>query len=197
MAKISKKKKFIKVFKRKLLKPILYAYFVSLLLYVVISSVVIIKKNINDTKPHFVITHISDNFDQTEYMHLLLTIQELNKDTTTQKMLKGYANMPFPSPCPKLLEEKLHQMNWTPQAFLVRIKKMFNMYNTYDRVARIEEAITLLNEEITAQRLPVEVYEHINALKSERQQILQNDITPKEYEFIKEYNGIVQTLQKI
>lgn len=197
MAKISKKKKFIKVFKKKFQKPLLYAVFASLLLYVAISSVVIIQKNLTDTKPHFVITRISDNFDKNEYMHLLLTIQELNKDTNTKNMLKGYANMPFPSPCPKFLEEKLYHMNWSSQAFLVRIKKMFKMYNSYDRITRIDEAIILLKEEINAQRLSPDVYEHIKVLQAERQNILQTEISKKEYDFVREYGGIIQSLQNI
>jgi hypothetical protein len=130
-------------------------------------------------------------------MHLLLTIQEINKDNTAKNMLKGYANMPFPSPCPQSLEEKLYQMNWTPQAFLVRIKKMFNMYDIYDRIVRIDDAIILLKEEINAQRLSHEAYEHIKILKAERQKILNTDISDEEYKFIKEYSGIIQSLQKI
>lgn len=197
MVKFSKKKKFARVFKKKFQKPLIHACFISLLLYVTISSIVIIRNNINDTKPHFVITRISDNFDRYEYMHLLLTIQEINKDNTAKNMLKGYANMPFPSPCPQSLEEKLYQMNWTPQAFLVRIKKMFNMYDIYDRIVRIDDAIILLKEEINAQRLSHEAYEHIKILQAERQKILNTDISDEEYKFIKEYSGIIQSLQKI
>ena len=197
MAKFSKKKKFVRVFKKKFQKPLIYAVFISLLLYVIISSIAIIHKNITNTQPHFVITRISDDFEKNEYMHLLLTIQELNKDNTTKNMLKGYVNMPFPSPCPKFLEEKLYHMNWTPQAFLIRIKKMFNMYNTYDRISRIDEAIILLKEEINAQRLSPEAYEHIKILQAERQKILQTEISAEEYKFISEYFGIIQSLQKI
>lgn len=42
---------------------------------------------------------------------------------------------------PEILEQQLKRMNWEPQAFLVRVKKLFDMYDVYDRVARLDETI--------------------------------------------------------
>ena len=79
MAKMSRRKKLVRVAKRKLLKPVLYAAGMSFVLYLAISNVVLQKKVFEDQVPRFLITRISRTFDETEFMHLLLTVQEIMK----------------------------------------------------------------------------------------------------------------------
>lgn len=90
-------------------------------------------------------------------MHLLLTVQEIMKMPTASAELEEFANGAFPSPCPRFLEQQLKRMNWEPQAFLVRVKKLFDMYDVYDRVARLDETIAFLSTEIDERRLPFEM----------------------------------------
>ena len=125
MAKMSRRKKLVRVAKRKLLKPVLYAAGMSFVLYLAISNVVLQKKVFEDQVPRFLITRISRTFDETEFMHLLLTVQEIMKMPTASAELEEFANGAFPSPCPRFLEQQLKRMNWEPQAFLVRVKKLF------------------------------------------------------------------------
>lgn len=122
MAKMSRRKKLVRVAKRKLLKPVLYAAGMSFVLYLAISNVVLQKKVFEDQVPRFLITRISRTFDETEFMHLLLTVQEIMKMPTASAELEEFANGAFPSPCPRFLEQQLKRMNWEPQAFLVRVK---------------------------------------------------------------------------
>mgnify|MGYP000015337736 CR=1 FL=1 len=110
MAKMSRRKKLVRVAKRKLLKPVLYAAGMSFVLYLAISNVVLQKKVFEDQVPRFLITRISRTFDETEFMHLLLTVQEIMKMPTASAELEEFANGAFPSPCPRFLEQQLKRM---------------------------------------------------------------------------------------
>ncbi len=195
MRKISKWKKFRRVFKRKLLKPLLYAAGASLLLYLLISNAIIQKRIAEPQTPQFVISRISDQFDETEFMHMLLTIQELRNLPEEGRELRQFVNQPFPSACPKLLAHRLNQMNWAPQAFLIRVKKMFKMYDIYDRIIRLDETIAFLSEEIDNDRLPLRLASQIKVLKEERDNIFNKEITKAEYDFMQTYGGIVIRLR--
>lgn len=193
--KISKWKKFRRVFKRKLLKPLLYAIGTSFALYLLISNI-IIKKSVDELRaPQFVISRISNQFDNTEFMHMLLTIQELRTLPEEGKELIEFINKPFPAVCPPLLEYRLKQMNWTPTAFQSRVKKLFAMYEIYDRTVRLDETISFLAAELEAERLPKETDMQIKILQEERQNIINQDLPENEYDFMKEYGQIVIRLQ--
>ena len=194
--KSNRKKKILRVLKRKWTKPALYTLVISALLYTIISNSVIQRNYPSADTPHFVITRLSDKFDDIEFMHLLLTIQELNKNTKSRMQLIGYANSNFSSPCPKYLKNRLDQMNWTPQAFWVRIQKTFKMHETYQRVTRMDETINFLSSELAAHRLPSETATQIELLKNERQALLDQELPPEEYEFIKTYDGLIIGLIK-
>lgn len=196
MPRITKRKKFLRVVKRKLSKPLLYAVAVSLAIYIGISNAVVQKHRVEQTVPQFVISSISKDFDETEFMHLLLTIQEINRLPEASAELYEFANGPFPAGCPKLLTSRLQQMNWAPQAFLIRIKKLFTMLEVYERIRRLDETIGFLTAEIEEKRLPYELTPQINVLQEERNKIIGSEITPAEYDFIKEYRGIVLRLKK-
>lgn len=196
MRKISKWKKFRRVFKRKLLKPLLYAAGASLLLYLAISNAIIQKRIAEPQAPQFMISRLSDQFDETEFMHMLLTIQELRGLPEEGRELVQFVNRPFPSACPKLLEHRLKQMNWAPQAFLIRVKKMFKMYDIYDRIVRLDETIAFLNDEIENDRLPHNITPQVKILEEERQNILKTEMTAAEYEFMQKYGGIVIRLRQ-
>ena len=127
MPKISRRKKILKVLKRKLLKPFCYAILASLFVYVFISNIIIQKELKDLKKPHFVISRISKNFDNIEFMHLLLTVQEISKDKSIYDELVTFVNAGYPNYCPENLKHQLYLMNWAPQAFLVRVKKMFEL----------------------------------------------------------------------
>ncbi len=196
MHKISKWKKFRRVFRRKLLKPLLYASGASLLLYLAISNAIIQKRIAEPQTPQFVISRITEQFDETEFMHLLLTIQELRNLPEEGRELIKFVNQPFPSPCPRLLEHRLNQMNWAPQAFLIRVKKMFKMYDIYDRITRLDETVAFLSDEIKNDRLPYEMETQIQVLRQERENIFTTEITPEEYAFMQKYGGIVIRLRQ-
>lgn len=196
MRKISKWKKFKRVFKRKLLKPLLYAAGASFVLYLLISNTIIQKRIAETQPPQFIISRLTEQFDETEFMHMLLTVQEIRHLPEEGKELKQFVNQPFPSPCPRLLEHRLKQMNWAPQAFLIRIKKLFAMYDIYDRLNRLDETIAFISEEIDNARLPREISTQVNILKEERQNILNTEMTAEEYEFMQKYGGIVIRLQQ-
>lgn len=197
MRKISKWKKFRRVVRRKLLKPMLYAVAVSLVIYAGISNIVTETRRIEQTIPQFKISSISDRFDETEYMHLLLTIQEINRLPLESAELYEFANGAFPAGCPKLLGTRLGQMNWEPQAFLIRIKKLFTLYDVYERIQRLDETISFLSTEIEEKRLPYELTPQIDILRLERDKIISSELTPAEFDFIKEYFGLVQRLKKL
>lgn len=197
MHKISKWKKFKRVAKRKLLKPVTYAICASIVLYAVVSNTVIATKRVERTTPQFKISSITNNFEETEFMHMLLTIQEINNLPVESKELYEFANGDFPSECPKLLSSRLEQMNWEPQAFLVRVKKLFAMYDIYDRISSLENSITFLSTEIKEKRLPSNLESQIEILKQERDKIINTEMTPKEYDFMKEYAGFTQHLKKL
>lgn len=197
MPKISKRKKLLRIVKRKLSKPLLYAGIASFAIYWAISNVVIEKRHIEQSVPQFVISSISEKFDGTEFMHLLLTVQEINRLPTASTELYEFANGPFPGVCPMLLSARLKQMNWEPQAFLIRIKKLFAMYDIYERIQRLDETIEFLATEIDEKRLPYELTPQVDILRLERDKIIKSDLTPAEYDFIKEYSGLVQRLKKL
>lgn len=196
MAKMSRRKKLVRVAKRKLLKPVLYAAGMSFVLYLAISNVVLQKKVFEDQVPRFLITRISRTFDETEFMHLLLTVQEIMKMPTASAELEEFANGAFPSPCPRFLEQQLKRMNWEPQAFLVRVKKLFDMYDVYDRVARLDETIAFLSTEIDERRLPFEMKTQVDVLQRERDNIIGTQITEEEYNFVNEYRGLILRLKR-
>lgn len=197
MRKISKWKKFKRVVRRKLFKPMLYAVAASFVIYAGVSNIVTEKRNIEPTVPQFKISSISDRFDETEFMHLLLTIQEINRLPLESAELYDFVNGAFPTACPKLLKVRLDQMNWEPQAFLIRVKKLFAMYDIYDRVSRLDNTIAFLSTEIEENRLPYELRSQVRILQQERDKIIGSDITPAEYNFMKEYAGFAQRLKKL
>ncbi len=196
MRKISKRKKFIRVFKRKLLKPLLASAVVSLIIYLGISNIIIQKRMVENTTPKFIITRISDSFDETEFMHMLLTLQEIRKHPKTYRTLLEYTNNPNPTAYSKLLEYQLNQMNWSPEAFHSRIQKLYHLHTIYSRVVRLEDTITFLSNEITAERLPAELKPQIDLLTNEHKEMLSAQLSPAEYDFMKKYGGIVIRLQQ-
>lgn len=197
MRKLSKTKKLIRVLKRKWFKPALYTIALSLVIYMVIGNTVTQKRLLEKSVPQFLITRLSDKFDETEFMHLLLTVQEINTQPKASNELKIFANKPYPSPCPKLLTRQLNRMNWEPQAFQIRIKKLFAMYDVYDRITRLDETISFLKEEINQGTFSPSLLPQIDLLTQERNLIIGKDITLDEYNFIKEYAGLVQHLKNL
>lgn len=197
MAKVSRRKKFLRVAKRKLLKPVIYAVGLSIFLYLVVGNVVLQRKTIQAQTPRFLITRISDTFDETEFMHLLLTAQEILKMPKASAQLVDFANGPFPGACPNYLKQQLNRMNWEPQAFLVRVKKLFGMYDVYDRIARLDDTISFLQTEVDEGRLPYAINVQIDMLKKERAAIIGKDISQEEYNFVAEYNGLILRLKKL
>lgn len=195
--KMSRRKKLARVVKRKLAKPMLYALGLSLLLYLAVSNVVLQRRLTRDQLPHFVITKISSAFDETEFLHMLLTVQEIMRLPQAAAELKAFANGPYPGDCPPYLRRQLYRMNWEPQAFLVRMKKMMEMYAVYDRVSRLDDTIAFLAKEIDEQRFPPEMDVQVQALQKERDGIIGKKITPAEFEFAKEYGGLLVRLQNI
>lgn len=87
-------------------------------------------------------------------------------------------------------------MNWEPQAFLVRVKKLFDMYDVYDRVARLDETIAFLSTEIDERRLPFEMKTQVDVLQRERDNIIGTQITEEEYNFVNEYRGLILRLKR-
>ncbi|MCM1324741.1 MAG: hypothetical protein NC218_11530 [Acetobacter sp.] len=195
MRKISKWKKFRRVFKRKMSKPLLIAAGLSLLLYLVISNAIIQKRISENSTPQFIISRLSEEFDETEFMHMLLTIQEIRHLPEEGRDLIEFVNRPFPASCSRLLEHRLKQMNWAPQAFHLRVIKLFNMYDIYDRVARLEGTIEFLSEEIKEGHLPYNMLPQVELLKQERHKILTTELPEAQYNFMKKYGGIVVRLR--
>ena len=97
---------------------------------------------------------------------------------------------------PEILEQQLKRMNWEPQAFLVRVKKLFDMYDVYDRVARLDETIAFLSTEIDERRLPFEMKTQVDVLQRERDNIIGTQITEEEYNFVNEYRGLILRLKR-
>jgi len=194
--KIPRSKKLVRVLRRKWFKPALYTISISYLIYLGISNAVIQKKVIEEDLPRFMISRLSDKFEETEFSHLLLTVQEINKRPELAELLKDYANRPYPSAvCPKLLEQNLNRMNWEAPAFLIRIKKLFSMYDSYDHLKRLNATIDFLAKEIKERRLPKSFMTQIDLLQKERDDLLKKELTPEEYKFIEDYGGIVQKLK--
>ena len=196
MIKLNKVKKFYKSIDRKWLKPLAYTILISMMIYLIIGNLIIRKYNFSSSKPHFVISTISDKFEYTEYMHMLLTIQEINK-TVLKEDLKNFVNSPFPAECPKYLKKQLYNMNWDANAFQIRAQNLIKIYNIYDQIVRLEETIEMLNQESKSSIQVQILFEQIRSLTTEKDRIIKNQLTPNEYEFIKEYGGIVPSLQLI
>ena len=194
MAKINRRKKVLKVFKRKYTKPIFYACLVSLFIYLLVGNIVSQKKLSDFDKPHFVITRITKNYDRVEYMHLLLTIQEIRKNNDLTEKLIYFVNGPFPAYCPKDLRKELYIMNWEAQAFLIRVKKMFEMHIAYEQVSRQNDAINLLKSRISDKVYSYELKTQIDMLTNERNALIKSKIPGDEYNFIKEYDSIIAEL---
>ncbi len=197
LRKMSRRKKLARVIKRKLAKPLLYAFGLSLMLYMIVSNVVLQRRLAHDQLPHFVITRISSVFDETEFMHMLLTVQEIMRLPRAASELKFFVNGSYPGECPPYLQRQLYRMNWDPQAFWVRMKKMSDMYTVYDRVVRLDDTIAFLTKEINEQRFPSEMDVQVQALQKERDSIIGKEITPDEFEFVKEYGGMLIRLQNM
>ena len=93
MAKISRTKKFLKVFKRKLLKPISYAILGSFVIYLLVGNIVFYKRLKDYDKPHFVISHISDEFNisQSRISRIIQNaLEKIKKELLKQEQLDGY-----------------------------------------------------------------------------------------------------------
>jgi hypothetical protein len=191
-----KAKKIIRIIRRKWLKPFTYATLMSMMMYIIIGDVIVRKYSFSSSTPHFVISRIDDTFEQTEYMHMLLTIQEINK-TILREDLKRFVSAPAKAKCPKYLKLMLYKMNWDPKAFQIRAKRLIKMYEIYDQVARLEETIKMLDEESKTSTMSSTLFQQVLSLQQERNRIVDSSLTPKEYEFIKEYGGVVPTLQII
>jgi hypothetical protein len=189
-----KDKKIYRTIKKKWLQPFTYASLMSLMLYIIIGDIVAYRYTYSSTAPHFVISRIDEKFDQTEYMHMLLTIQEINK-TILREDLKRFAAAPFPAKCPKYLKQQLYKMNWDAPAFQIRLKKLFKMYDIYDQVVRLETTIDMLYNESLNSNLGTILHQQMISLTKERDRIIESSLTEEEYEFIKEYGGVVPTLQ--
>ena len=194
-SKINRRHKLIRVLKRKWKKPALYTIAMSLIIYMAVSNLVWQKKNIERQAPRFVITRISSAFDETEFMHLLLTVQEINMIPKASSEMIEFVNKPFPAPCPKFLENQLKRMNWAPTAFHIRVKKMFDMYEIYDHVKRLDDTITFLTTEINEKHLPDSALDEVNMLKAERERIFNEEMSQDEYDFVKEYGGLILSLK--
>ncbi len=193
--KISRSKKLYRVLRKKWFKPALYTLALSFLLYYGISNLVMEKRAAEKTLPRFVITRVSDTFDETEFTHLLLTVQEMNKTPEILSQLKDYINQDNPDNYTLYLEKMLNSMNWAPQAFYSRVHKMFDMYEVYDRINRMEETISFLNTEVEERRLPSEILEQVRVLQQEEENI-KTELSEKEWTFIKNYAGVILHLRK-
>lgn len=191
---ISKRKKVLKVFKRKYTKPLIYACFVSFFIYLLVGNIISQKKLSDFDKPHFVISKISKQYDRVEFMHLLLTIQEIRKNDENLEALIAFANGPFPAYCPKNLRRELYLMNWDSQAFLIRVKKMFEMHKAYEMVSRQNEAISYLTEMTKGKQVTYEHRSQIAILKSEKNALLKSQLPGDEFEFIKEFDSIIVSI---
>ena len=187
----------IKLFKRKFVRPLLYSIITSIILYLLISNIVIRKELKDFDKPHFTISSISTKFTKVEYMHMLLTIQEILEDTPFKDDLIRFVNASFPNPCSPLLTRELYLMNWEPQAFLIRVKKMFEMLEIYDHINRIDESIAFLENDAKYSDYAMVIRAQIEILLKEKEEILSSEISEAEYNFIKEYAGIAVKLKKI
>lgn len=192
---VNRASKIFRVLKRRWFKPAVYTLAASFVLYITISNMVIQKKAIDNEVPRFLISRISEDFEETEYTHLLLTIQELDTIPHINRMLKDFANAHFPAPCPDLLKYQLNRMNWEPQAFLIRVKKLFKMYDAYDKIARLDETINFLEAELEQNLLPKSMESQINVLKKERDSLVESGLSSHEYKFMKQYAGIIQNLK--
>ncbi len=190
-------KKLVRVLKRKWFKPALYTVLTSFMIYMCISSVIIQKRSIDRNVPRFLITRLSSTFEEPEFMHLLLTIQEISALPKASAELKEFANKPYPARCPKLLEHHLNRMNWAPLAFQTRVKKLFELHDIYDRITRLDETIAFLSGEVEERRLPTQILEQLDLLRREKDSIIGTEISEEEYNFVKEYAGLIQSLRNI
>lgn len=194
--KISRKKKLKRVLKRKWSKPAIYTLAMSFIIYLILSTFVIDKYRFDKNVPHFLITRLSSEFEDTEFMHMLLTVQEINKDERGARELKEFVEKPLYSDCPIYLEKLLYSMNWAPQAFLSRMHKLFDMYETYDRIVRLDETISFLTGQVDLRYLPPEIQDQVNIIQKERDNLFDEQLSQKEYDFMKEYSGIIVRLKQ-
>lgn len=194
-SKVTRQRKLFRVLKRKWKKPALYTIALSLLIYMGVSNLLLQQKMRAYHTPRFVITRISNDFDEMEFMHLLLTVQEIQQQPKVFKQLVAFVNRPFPSPCPRALENQLNRMNWASTAFHIRVKKMFDMYDVYDHINRLNDTIAFLSQEIEEERLPISALDQVSLLKAERDRIFQEDMSPEEYDFVAEYGGLILALK--
>ena len=88
-------------------------------------------------------------------------------------------------------------MNWDHTAFQIRAKRLIDMYEIYDQVARLEETIKMLDEESKTSTISSTLFQQVLSLQQERDRIVDSSLTKEEYEFIKEYGGVVPSLQII
>lgn len=193
---INRRKKLVRVLKRKWTRPALYTLAMSLIIYMAVSNIILQSKMHSYQSPRFVISRISNDFDETEFMHLLLTVQELKQMPKVYSELIEFVNKPFPAPCPWFLESHLNRMNWAPTAFHIRVKKMFDMYDVYDHVLRLDDTISFLKTEIAEERLPETAQIQVDMLEAERARIFDEEISVEEYEFIKGYGGLILQLRR-
>ena len=196
LKKVSRHRKLKRVLKRKWTKPAIYAIAMSFIIYLILSTVVIDKYRFDKNMPHFVITRLSSEFEETEFMHMLLSVQEINKDERGARELKEFVNKPLYEKCPIYLERLLYNMNWAPQAFLSRMQKLFDMYEIYDRILRLDETVSFLKGEVELHRLPPEIQEQVRIIQKEKNHLLNDELGLKEYEFMKEYSGIIVRLKE-
>lgn len=195
--KIKRSKKLVRVLRRKWFKPALYTLAFSCVLYIAISNIVIQKKIVEKSTPKFLISRLSENFDETEFTHLLLTIQELRVVPHINEELQEFANKKYPAECSLLLEHYLNNMNWKPSAFLIRVNKLFKMHDAYDRIQRMDKTIEYLDTEIRQNRLPRELYSQVEVLTAERDNLKEKELPGNEYQFMEQYSGLIQQLQII
>ena len=108
--KISRPKKIYRVLLRRWLKPTIYAVIVSFMLYTGIAGLVEEKHRVDKALPRFIISRVSDTFDETEFTHLLLTVQEIRKTPDLMAQLKDYVNQGDPNNYTMYLEKILNSM---------------------------------------------------------------------------------------
>ncbi len=182
--------------KYKYTRPFLYSILISIFIYLLISNIVIRKELKDLDKPHFTISSITKNFLNVEYMHMLLTIQEITENTSLRGDLVRFVNASFPNHCPAMLKKQLNLMNWEAQAFLIRVKRLFELLEIYEHIERIDESIASLEEQSKRSNDYSIFNAQIDVLVADKNNILSSKITNDEYEFIREYYGIALRLRK-
>ncbi len=183
--------------KSKLLKRYTCLLLIGVFTYCFIANIVLFYKLSNYTIPKFIISRITTDFHTAEYMHLLYTLQEINKVPCLSDELYKYTTQPYEKNYSYFLENKFLQFNWKPEAFFVRVKKLFTLYNTYDQVIRIDDTILIMQKDIKANGDSPYTYTQVNLLKENKQQILNELLTFEEYEFIKSNYNLIKSIYKL